>query len=111
MRPAVSTKTLCDQACKDQTNGVSDTQRDSMSALSMATPYLHNSWPTTASDLDWDSFLNHTTTTSFPFQAGEHDSGGELMPFGAVEDATLWTDMFLGDASIDWIGLGDTLSA
>jgi hypothetical protein len=82
-----------------------------MSAPSTNTAYPHNSWPTAASNFDWDSFLNHTTTTSFPFQAGELGSGGELMPFGPVEDATLWTDMFLGDANIDWIGLGDTLSA
>jgi hypothetical protein len=82
-----------------------------MSATSTATPYLHNNWTTTTSDFDWDSFLNHTTTTSLPSQTGEHDFGGELMPFGPVEDAKLWTDMFLGDANIDWIGLGDTLSA
>jgi hypothetical protein len=94
-----------------QTNSKSDTPLESMSAPSTATSYLHNNWPTTASDFDWDSFLNHTTTTSFPFQAGEQDSGGELIPLSAVEDATLWTDMFLGDANIDWIGLGDTLSA
>lgn len=62
-------------------------------------------------DFDWDSFLNHTTTTSFPHQEAGNDYGGGLPSLSGAEDTTLWTDMFLGDANIDWIGLGDTLSA
>lgn len=35
-------------------------------------------------------------------QAGEQSSSGE-------HDTAPWTDVFLGDINIDWIGLGDTL--
>ena len=62
-----------------------------------------------ANDFDWDSFLNHTMTASLSHQAGENGLGPQPNSSGIVEDATQWTDMFLDDPSIDWIGLGDTL--
>lgn len=62
-------------------------------------------------DFDWDSFLNHTMTTSYPQQIGEqYAGGGDYLSSSIDGDSQMWTDMFLGDANIDWIGLGDTLS-
>jgi len=94
-----------------QTDSRLNIDPDSLAVQNMATPYPQDLWPGLANDFDWDSFLNHTTTTSFPYQVGSNDSSGDPMVPDAVEDTTLWTDMFLGDANIDWIGLGDTLSA
>lgn len=68
----------------------------------------HDVWPASSNDFDWDTFLNHTTTSSLSQSEGQ-GTGGEPIHFGTSEDTTLWTDMFLGDANIDWIGLGDTL--
>jgi len=80
-------------------------------ASEMAAPSSLESWPASVNDFDWDSFLNHTmTSSSLPHQAERQDSGSEPPPFGSVGDTTLWTDMFLGDTNIDWIGLGDSLS-
>jgi hypothetical protein len=64
----------------------------------------------TTDDFDWDSFLNHTTTASFPYQTEANVFGDESMPLASEADTMLWTDMFLGDTNIDWIGLGDSLS-
>lgn len=60
-------------------------------------------------DFNWDSFLNHTVNASLP-QAGGQRQSGDFLPTDASDSATAWTDMFVGDANIDWIGLGDTLS-
>jgi hypothetical protein len=50
-------------------------------------------------------------TSSVSHQPEGQDSGDELARFDIVGgDTALWTDMFLGDTNIDWIGLGDTLS-
>ena len=76
---------------------------------SMAAPYSQDSWPEASNDFDWDSFMNYTTTSSLPRQAGQQGSSGEPTPFGVDGDTTLWTDMFLGDTNIDWIGLGNNL--
>lgn len=60
-------------------------------------------------EIDWESFLNHTMASSLPQQAEGQGSGCEPTAFGIVGDTSQWTDMFLGDPNIDWIGLGDTL--
>jgi hypothetical protein len=78
----------------------SNTNNEAVAASSMAAPSSHE-----INDFDWDSFLNHT----MPQQAEEHGLGSEPNSFGVGGDTTLWTDMFLGDTNIDWIGLGDTL--
>lgn len=70
----------------------------------MAATYSHE-----INDFDLESFLNHTTTSTLPNQAQAQGYGSEPTPFGDVGDTTLWTDMFLGDTNIDWIGLGDSL--
>jgi hypothetical protein len=75
----------------------------------MATTYSHEIRHASTNDFDWDSFLNHTMTTSLPDQTEGQGSGGEPTASSIVGDTTQWTDMFLGDPSIDWIGLGDTL--
>jgi hypothetical protein len=49
-------------------------------------------------------------TSSLSHQAEGQASGSEPAPFDLDGDTVLWTDMFLGDTNIDWIGLGDTLS-
>lgn len=75
----------------------------------MVAPYSHELQHTSANDFDWDSFLNHTMTSSLPHQAEGQGPGYEPTASSIVGDTTQWTDMFLGDPSIDWIGLGDTL--
>ena len=65
--------------------------------------------PTSDNGFDWDSFLNHTVTSSLPHQAEGQGSGDEPTAFNIAGDTTQWTDMFLDDPNIDWIGLGDTL--
>jgi hypothetical protein len=86
---------------KDQTNN-----KAVAAALNVAAPSSHE-----INDFDLESFLNHTTTSALPDQAQWQGYGSEPTPFGDVGDATLWTDMFLGDTNIDWIGLGDSLFA
>lgn len=75
-----------------------------MATSNVAASYSHKS-----NEFDLESFLNYTTTSALPSQAQEQSYGSEQTPFGDVGDTTLWTDMFLGDTNIDWIGLGDTL--
>lgn len=63
-------------------------------------------WPDA---VDWDSFLSHTTTAT----VGAHAQSGDqhTFPGGDGGDGGMaeWTDLFLGDASIDWIGFGDSM--
>ncbi|KAM0717150.1 hypothetical protein Q7P37_007002 [Cladosporium fusiforme] len=63
-------------------------------------------WPDA---VDWDSFLSHTTTAT----VGAHAQFGDqhTFPGGDVGDGGMaeWTDLFLGDASIDWIGFGASM--
>ena len=81
----------------------SNTNNEAVAASSMAAPYSRE-----INEFDWDSFLNHTA----PYQAEQqHGLGSEPNSSGVVGDTTLWTDMFLGDTNIDWIGLSDTLFA
>ena len=75
----------------------------------MAIPYLQEVRHASISDFDWDSFLSHTMTSSLPHQNEEHLLGSEPPAPSIVGDTAQWTDVFLGDPSIDWIGLGDTL--
>lgn len=79
--------------------------------FSTATGPFTEARPVAVDDFDWDSFLNHTTTASYPHQTGDqYLGGGDYLSSSTDGDSRMWTDMFLGDASIDWIGLGDTLS-
>ncbi len=80
-----------------------------MAASNMVVPHSHEIRHASANDFDWDSFLNHTMTSSLPHQAEGQGDGYEPTASSIVGDTTQWTDMFLGDPSIDWIGLGDTL--
>ena len=75
-----------------------------MATSNVAAPYSHE-----INDFDLESFLNHTTTSMLPNQAQGQDYGSEPAPFGDFGDTTLWTDMFLSDINIDWIGLGNSL--
>lgn len=77
----------------------------------VAGPNAEIPYPHEINEFDWDTFLNHTMTSSLPHQDDEHGSGIEPNCSGVVEDTALWTEMFLGDPDIDWIGLGDTLFA
>jgi hypothetical protein len=74
-----------------------------VAASNVVAPYSPEIPLASANDFDWDSFLNHTMTSSLPYQADGPNSSV------VAEETTLWTDMFLGDPNIDWIGLGDTL--
>lgn len=81
----------------------------SAAVSNMAAPESLEAWHASSNDFDWDSFLNHTVSSSLPQPPEGQISGSEPMSLGDLGDTTLWTDMFLGDTNIDWIGLGDTL--
>lgn len=56
--------------------------------------------------IDWDAFLNHTVSA----QPEQHlfDNTNDTFTGGDGGMAS-WTDLFLGDANIDWIGFGDSM--
>lgn len=66
--------------------------------------------PSSAPDFAWDTFLNYTTNPSLgdQLEAGRGESGGYMS--SSYTGEAPWTDMFLGESNIDWIGLSDILT-
>lgn len=86
-----------------------ETDSETAAASNVAFQDSHETQHASANDFDWDSFLEHTMTSSLPHQAEGQGPGYGPTASSIVGDTTQWTDMFLGDPSIDWIGLSDTL--
>jgi len=80
-------------------------------ATQTAAAHSSDNWRDSAPDFAWNSFLNHTTNASLPEQSAEtHGVGGDFVSSEYTGGVAPWTDMFLGDANIDWIGLSDMLT-
>jgi len=70
-------------------------------------------FPGSVLNVAWNSFLDHTTGSSLSDQVesiGCGDGGGYVAQRDMGSDFP-WTDMFLGDANIDWLGLSDDLTS
>lgn len=72
-------------------------------------------FPGSVLNVAWNSFLDHTTSSSladqYQFDFGGNDGGGDYTPPGGTGNTVPWADMFVGDANIDWLGLSDNLTS
>jgi hypothetical protein len=81
-------------------------------ATQTAASHSSEDWLNSAPDFAWDTFLNYTTNPSLPDQVeAAPDDGGVYMSSDYNGGVPPWTDMFLGDSNIDWIGLSDILTS